>query len=146
MIILYEKPYLRIAYVRQHRLLEVQWLHSSISAGEFRDAYWQALLLAERYQARAWLSDFRAMPLPQEAEVQWLEKYWYPRYVELKLDKVAIVNSGSEAGRRRLTEIIQRANAAGHTNRPDPMYFDDLETARAWVRKPLTTGQLPSLG
>lgn len=146
MIKLYEKPYLRINYEPRHQLLEVQWLRADVDGQEFREAYWQALQLAERYQARAWLSDFRVIPKPAAAELRWLARQWYPRYVRLKLDKVAIINSPSLAGRAALAEVVRLADEAGHTNRPDAQYFDDPDAARAWVRQPLTTGQLPARG
>ncbi|GAB2944571.1 hypothetical protein GCM10027048_06750 [Hymenobacter coalescens] len=146
MIKLYETPALLIHYEPRLRLLELQWLSHEVSPADFREAYWQALLLAERYQTRCWLSDFRVVPTPQPAEVQWLAKHWYPRYVQLKLDKVAIINALTPAGREAVAEVVRQANAAGHTNRPDARYFDDPEAARAWIQQPFTTGLLPSLG
>jgi hypothetical protein len=146
MITLYNTPYLRIDYEPRHRLLELQWLTDNVTPTDFRQGYWQALLLAEQHQTRAWLSDFRTVPVPPPAEMHWLAQHWYPRYVRLKLDKVAIIKPLNPDGLQALTTIVQLADAAGHTNRPDAQYFDDPETARAWIRQPLTSGQLPSEG
>lgn len=146
MIILYDQPYVRIGYVPRHRLLEVHWLQNEMTTEEFRDGHWQAITLAERYQTRIWLASFAAMPFPTEADVQWLEQYWYPRYVQLRLEKIAIINAPTEARRQRLNEVIRRADAAGHANRPKPVYFDNLAAARDWVCQPLASGQLPPQG
>jgi hypothetical protein len=146
MITLYETDFLRICYEPHPRLLEVHWLTSQVTPAEFREGYQQALLLAERYQARAWLSDFRQVPTPPETEMRWLAQHWYPRYVRLRLDKVAIISPLSEAGRAALARVVQLANEAGHTNRPDAQYFDDPFAARVWIQEPFTTGQLPPTG
>ncbi|RTQ48588.1 hypothetical protein EJV47_16580 [Hymenobacter gummosus] len=146
MITLYETAYLRIKYEPRHRLLDLQWLTEQVPPAEFRQGYWQALLLAEQYQTRAWLSDFRTVPVPEPADMRWLADHWYPRYVRLKLDKVAIIKPLNPAGQQALAAVVQLANEAGHTNRPDAQYFDNPDAARAWVRQPLTSGQLPPAG
>ncbi|MCC3160751.1 hypothetical protein LJ737_26175 [Hymenobacter sp. 15J16-1T3B] len=146
MIKLYETNHLRISYEPRLRLLEVCWLSDAASPSEFREGYWQALLLAERHQTRAWLSDFRTVPTPAEPEMQWLTQRWYPRYVQLKLDKVAIIRPRDPGALQALTRIVQMANEAGHTNRPDAQYFDDPGIARAWIEQPFTKSQLPPAG
>ncbi|RAK62700.1 hypothetical protein [Hymenobacter edaphi] len=146
MLKLYETHHLRISYEPRLRLLEVLWLTDVATPAEFREGYWQALLLAERHQTRAWLSDFRSVPTPPEEEVQWLTQHWYPRYVQLKLDKVAIIKPLSPGAQQALARIVQLANEAGHTNRPDAHYFDDPAAARAWIEQPFTRGQLPPAG
>ena len=146
MVTLYETDHLRISYEPRLRLLELQWLTEDVSAAEFREGYQQALLLAERHQTRAWLSDFRQVPTPAEAEMRWLAQHWYPRYVQLKLDKVAIIRSANPAAQQALARIVDLADAAGHTNRPVAQYFDDPASARVWIRQPLVSGQLPPAG
>jgi hypothetical protein len=146
MITLYETKHLRICYEPRLRLLELQWLTDSVSAAEFREAQQQALLLAERHQTRAWLSDFRLITTPPEAELRWLAQHWYPRYVQLKLDKVAIIRPRSATARQALARAMQLADEAGHTNRPTAQYFDDPAAARAWLEQPFVQGQLPPAG
>lgn len=146
MVTLYETNHLRISFEPRLRLLELQWLTEAVSAVEFREGYQQALTLAERHQTRAWLSDFRRVPTPAEAEMRWLAQYWYPRYVRLKLDKVAIIRSDNPSAQEALAHIVRLADAAGHTNRPNAHYFDDPISARAWIRQPLVSGQLPPAG
>lgn len=146
MVTLYETAHLRIRYEPHPRLLELQWLTESVDSAQLREGYQHALLLAERHQTRAWLSDFRLVPALSEDDMHWLVQHWYPRYVRLKLDKVAIVRPQHPDAHRELMHLVHLADAAGHTNRTVAEYFEDPAAARAWVRLPLVSGQLPPAG
>ena len=144
MIQLYESSYLSIHYDRHLRLIELEWTDPEARPEDMRAGFWQALLLAERYQVRAWLGDLRRMPPIPEAEQQWLQQHWFPRYLQLTLDKVAVLNPLDEAGEQTVSKVVNTAETLRNGFHPASQYFENLEEARQWLRMPLVVPQLPA--
>ncbi|GAA4391157.1 STAS/SEC14 domain-containing protein [Hymenobacter koreensis] len=144
-MILYENAHLRILYDGRLRLLEAHWLGPA-SSDEFRRSQTHLLDLAERYQARAWLGDLRRLPGILPLDQIWLEQNWFPRFLKLGLEKLAIVNADDPFSRADVAAVAEAAKAPQHPGRPDVRYFNDVSEAREWVSTPLSVARLPRLG
>jgi hypothetical protein len=144
MLLLYTSPFLRISYDQPLRLIELEWLSSAADGDDMRAGFWQALLLAERYQVRAWYGDFRMLPPMPDAVQHWLQQHWFPRYLRLSLDKIAVVNATLPDSQQTIDHVVQLAEAARNGVHPETRYFDDVAEARSWIKTPLVVPQLPS--
>ncbi|WP_400192918.1 STAS/SEC14 domain-containing protein [Hymenobacter sp. B81] len=145
MLNLYDSPCLRLDYLPRLRLLEIAW-RGAAQPRDIREGFWQALEVAEQYQVQCWLHDLRGLPPVGPAEQHWLRQHWFPRYLLLKLHRVALVNSPDEHRRLSVEATVRLAAIDQHDYRPDTRYFDDAEQARAWIRAPHVTALLPRLG
>ncbi|KUG05893.1 hypothetical protein [Solirubrum puertoriconensis] len=143
MIKLYDQPFLHMHYDQHLRLLESEWLNENVGVEQFREGLWQSLLMAERYQVQAWLSDLRRLPALLPTEHAWLHQQYFPRYQELPLHKVAVVKPANAVRHEQLQTALRTARSKGLMLQPHVMYFDGVEEARRWVRQPLVSMQLP---
>ncbi|UYZ58294.1 hypothetical protein [Hymenobacter latericus] len=142
MIKLYDQPFLRMHYDQHLRLLESEWLTEDLGTAELREGLWQGVLMMERYQVLSWLNDLRRLPLIPASEHAWLQQY-FARYQELPLHKVAVVKPTDPVRYEHLQAAVGMARSHGLVLQPHVMYFDTVEEARRWVRKPLVSMQLP---
>ncbi|AYA37900.1 hypothetical protein D3Y59_13110 [Hymenobacter oligotrophus] len=143
MIELYDKPFLRMHYDPHLRLLESEWLNQHVAMGELREGLWQSLLMVERYQVVSWLSDLRLLPALLPTEYLWLQQQYFPRYQDLPLHKVAVVNPTDAIRHDHLKAALLAARSNGMALQPHVRYFESAEEARRWVRQPLVSMQLP---
>ncbi|KAA9333083.1 STAS/SEC14 domain-containing protein [Hymenobacter busanensis] len=144
-MILYECAHLRLTFHVRLRLLEVTWLGAA-SSEEFRQTQQYILALAARHQVRAWLGDLRRMPPLHPLDQIWLQQHWFPQFLELGLEKLAVVNADDPFGRQNVEDVVVASKARQHPGRPETRYFNDAEQAREWVEKPIAAAGLPLRG
>ena len=86
--------------------------------------------------ANRWLGDCRLLGPITQADQLWMNKDWHPRAAAAGMRWVALVSPQAAVARLSIKYIITKVH---HTDLVFN-YFDDLESARAWLRSPTRPG------
>ena len=92
--------------------------------------------LLQKNKACRWLGDCRLLGPVTQADQQWTKQEWPPRAAAAGMRWVALVSPKAAVARLSLKYIVTRVNNADLVFN----HFDDMESARAWLRSPTKSG------
>ena len=127
---LFTSSYLLIHHDGFGHALELEWLDFANSA-QLREGMWEGLRLASLYNVRAWIGNLRGMHVIRPIDQVWLNEEWFPRFAELNITHMAIVESEDVLNRQGVTQIMHRAGPMAPLS---TAWFQTVEEARNWVR------------
>ena len=111
----------------------VSLLWKGYAEGEdFRAGFDRGVELLKQKQASRWLADCRLQGPITLADQQWMNQVWHPRAAAAGMRWVALVSPTSSVARLSNRYIVTRVNSTDLVFN----HFDDMESARAWLRAP----------
>lgn len=140
MRIVYESAFLRIQHDAAFRTLELEWLDFANSE-QVRMGMLEGLGHAHRLHARAWIGNLKRMRVIRPQDQQWIYETWFPRFAQLGIRRLAIVESDDKLNRMGVAQIMQHAVGSVPLA---TAYFQDVEAARTWASR-YTNDTLPVL-
>ncbi|TGE14379.1 hypothetical protein [Hymenobacter elongatus] len=127
---LFTTPYLQISHDGFAHALELEWLDFANSA-ELRTGLDTGLRLAEQYHVRAWIGNLKLMRVIRPKDQEWINTDWFPRFSQLDILNMAVVESDDVLNRQGVTHVMHNATGLAPLS---TAYFSHVEDARHWVR------------
>lgn len=98
----------------------------------FRKPLEMGLNLLQTKRSSRWLADTRLMGPMRQIDQTWTNEDWMPRAMAAGLRWSAIIHPQSAIARLSMKQLMSRINEAELVT----ANFEDLESARAWLRNP----------
>ncbi|UOQ51569.1 hypothetical protein [Hymenobacter cellulosivorans] len=127
---LFTAPFLQIHHDGFGHALELEWLDFANSA-ELRQGMNTGLTLARQYHVRAWIGNLKHMRVIRPIDQEWINADWFPRFAQLDILHMAVVESDDVLNRQGVTRVMHKANGLAPLS---TAYFSNVEAARRWVR------------
>ncbi|MCB2410016.1 hypothetical protein [Hymenobacter lucidus] len=127
---LFTSSYLRIHHDGFAHALELEWLDFANSA-QLRTGLNTGLQLASQYHVRAWIGNLKHMHVIRPQDQEWINTDWFPRFAQLDVLHMAVVESEDVLNRQGVTHIMHHALGLAPLS---TAYFRTVEEARHWVR------------
>jgi hypothetical protein len=131
-------PFLTIYWVEEDRCVWLEW-KAFVRGAEFRGALEDGLKLLKQKASIRWLADTRHIAALDAEDKVWTSKDWFPRVIAAGLRKMAIVSPEKMIPMMSVDDVIDNTDLQGLEVR----YFDTLEEARTWLRRPPLTPTPP---
>jgi hypothetical protein len=127
----FDKPWMAIRYDESLQAVHMEWKRYA-EGEEYRSGFNVGLELLQQKRVSRWLGDCRLLGPVTQADQQWMNQDWHPRAVAAGMRWVALVLPRAAVGRLAIRYVIMKLNQAELAINN----FDDLESARAWLRTP----------
>ncbi|MFO0578174.1 MAG: STAS/SEC14 domain-containing protein [Polyangia bacterium] len=97
---------------------------------EFRAGMGQLLALCQRKRNSRYLADTRLMAAVTQSDQRWVNEVYVPAMIAAGVRYQAVIMPKSAVARLSAKYVLAKINEVTLTTN----YFDDVETARAWLR------------
>lgn len=124
---LLEEPHITIAFDHLEDWLFADW-HGDQTLQSVQHGALEMLRLLKQQRTRKVLNDNTRVTSMWSEASEWGGRVWFPQMVEAGLEYFAWVYSPNLYSRLSTDLTLQ------HTERPVVATFDDLQTAKAWLR------------
>lgn len=118
--------------IRWDESLKATWAEAKAYAEgeELRAGYNAMLELCRQKRNSRYLADARNLAPISQADQRWLNEEWFPQILAAGVRFMAIVMPRGAAARLSARQILSTINNITIVTN----HFDDIETARAWLR------------
>lgn len=130
----YDKPWVTIRWDETCQAVLAEW-EGYIEGDDLREALDAGLILLRTKRASRWLGDTRRLGPVRQVDQTWTNQDWFPRLSAAGLRWMAIVPPQSSIARLSMKQILSKVNDVEVVT----ANFDDVESARAWLRHPTKT-------
>lgn len=131
----FDKRWITVRFDESIQAVCLEW-KGYAEGEEYRSGFDAGIKLLRQKGANRWLGDCRLLGPITQADQLWMNKDWHPRAAAAGMRWVALVSPQAAVARLSIKYIITKVH---HTDLVFN-YFDDLESARAWLRSPTRPG------
>ena len=134
-MIYYDKRWMTIRFDESLQAVCLEW-KGYAEGEEYRSVFNAGIELLQQKKVSRWLGDCRLLGPVTQADQQWTNQEWHPRAAAAGMRWVAIVSPKAAVARLSIKYIITKVNNTDLVFN----HFDDLESARTWLRSPTRPG------
>lgn len=131
----FDKRWITVRFDESIQAVCLEW-KGYAEGEEYRSGFDAGIELLRQKGASRWLADCRQLGPITQADQLWMNKDWHPRAAAAGMRWVALVSPKAAVARLSVKYIITRTHNADLVFN----YFDDLESARSWLRAPTRPG------
>jgi hypothetical protein len=129
LLLIRRDEYVLVQADEDDKLISLKWSGYAPSK-EFREILEEARANVATHGLKRWLADLRGMNAILRQDEQWTVADWFPRLAKTGLKRMAILMSSDYFNQMSVDRIMQAATPEMPF---DVAYFDNEESARAWL-------------
>jgi hypothetical protein len=130
-MIYYDKRWLTLHWDETCQAVYAEW-KGYVEGDDFRGGLDAGITLLAAKRSSRWLGDTRLMGPVRQVDQKWTNEDWFPRIIAAGLRWLAMIPPQSSIARLSVRNVLSKVNGVDVVT----ALFDDLESARAWLRHP----------
>ena len=126
-----DKRWITVRFDESIQAVVLEW-KGYAEGEEYRSGFHAGVELMQQKKACRWLGDCRLLGPITQADQLWMNQVWHPHAAAAGMRWVALVSPKAAVARLSLKYIVTKVNNTELVFN----HFDDIESARAWLRSP----------